>query len=327
MKKYARLFSAIAILLSIIICFSGCSLVELTRSIVKKDGDVSVELSTKDEKTSEEGKTGEGVTSSAMLSGSNSVESTTAPSTTKPGTTKKPTANKGNNKTTTQGNTHIKEAPVKDIQDLLFATDPNKASEILIAAGFAYDEKQGIFYTPLYPWQRYFGYNVGFDVAAPLTGMIFDTARLEFVYGGKEWMVQLWKGQYGITSGAEVGLYNRDPSKAMQYDCADDKDLIKMQFDFYNQGKYVFSRGPEKHWWLTGFKVFHAGVPFLITMDITLKFTDNSMASAFLKALKKEQLSANAIMNPIVYKRSGSTIRFIWGPMPNNLRKGAINGK
>ena len=189
-----------------------------------------------------------------------------------------------------------------------------RQSKILETAGFAYDEEQGIFYTPLYPWQRYFGYNVGFDMAAPMAGMVFDTLRIEFPYEGKEWMVQIWKGQYGITAGAEIGLYNRDPEKVMQYDCADDEDLIEMQFDFYNQGKYVFSRGPEKHWWLTGFKVFHMGIPLTITMDMTLKFTDNAMATAFLQSLKKQQM--NSVLNPIKYKRAGSTIRILWGPQP-----------
>jgi hypothetical protein len=324
MKKYARLVPAIALLLSMITLFSGCSLVELTRSIVRKDGNVSAEIKDDNTKPSGDDTVGEDVTNSAVLNGTLPSESTTVPSsstsTTKQSNNKKPNANTQ----ATQGTTHIKETPVKDIQDLLFATDPNKASDILIAAGFAYDETQGIFYTPLYPWQRYFGYNVGFDMAAPLTGMIFDTERLEFTYGGKEWMIQLWKGQYGITAGAEVGLYTRAPGTAIQYDCADDEDLIKMQFDFYNQGKYVFSRGPEKHWWLTGFKVFHVGIPFTISMDITLKFTDNAMASAFLTSLKKAQTGSNALLNPIKYKRSGSTIRFIWGSMPKDLRKGDI---
>lgn len=328
MKKYARLISAIALTLAIIICFSGCGIVDFTRSILKKDDqNVSATLNNQ-ETTGEIGNTDatDSVTNSADLSTTETTSNTTSTTNKNTSSNKKPNK-KPTTVETTKKNTGIKEEPVKDIQDLLFATDPNKASEILTKAGFAYDEAQGIFYTPLYPWQRYFGYNVGFDIAAPIAGMVFDTERLEFVYEGKEWMIQLWKGQYGITAGAEVGLYNRDPEKAMQYDCADDEDLIEMQFDFYNQGKYVFSRGPEKHWWLTGFKVFHVGIPFTITMDITLKFTDNQMASAFLKSLKKAQTGPNGLLNPIKYKRTGSTIRFVWGSMPADLKKGELDAK
>ncbi len=323
MKKFVKLTTMVSLLLAIIICFSGCGLAEFTRSLITKDkNSVDVDM-------------GEGTTSTPIADYTENItinqqiipstQATTAPS-----TTRKPVNNTTNppqdtntetttpiETTTKKPNTGIKEEPVKDIQDLLFASDPNTASKVLETAGFAYDEAQGIFYTPLYPWQRYFGYNVGFDMAAPLTGMIFDTKRIEFEYKGKEWMIQLWKGQYGITAGAEIGLYNRDPEKVMQYDCADDEDLIEMQFDFYNQGEYVFSRGPEKHWWLTGFKVFHMGIPFTITLDMTLKFTDNEMATAFLHALKKQQYTD--ILNPIKYKRYGSTIRIVWGSMPEGL--------
>lgn len=323
MKKFVKLTTMVSLLLAIIICFSGCGLAEFTRSLITKDkNSVDVDM-------------GEATTSTPIADYTENItinqqiipstQATTAPSTTRKPVNNTTNPPQGTNTETTtpietttkKPNTGIKEEPVKDIQDLLFASDPNTASEVLEKAGFAYDEAQGIFYTPLYPWQRYFGYNVGFDMAAPLTGMIFDTKRIEFEYKGKEWMVQLWKGQYGITAGAEIGLYNRDPEKVMQYDCADDEDLIEMQFDFYNQGEYVFSRGPEKHWWLTGFKVFHMGIPFTITLDMTLKFTDNEMATAFLHALKKQQYTD--ILNPIKYKRYGSTIRIVWGSMPEGL--------
>ncbi len=325
MKKYARLFSAVALVLAIITCFSGCSLAELTRSIISKENetssnDVSFEGST----TLPQGTNSD--TTNAVNVGVQ--QSTNTPTQGKTETTKKDTSkttqkttqSKDNNTTTTKKNygTGVTETPVKDIQDYLWdTTNPNKAQQILEFAGFEYDDKQGIYYSQMNPLQRNFGFNFVYDTAAPITGMIYDTERLEFVYDGKEWMIQLWKGQYGITSGAEVGLYSRDPERVMQYDCADDDELIVMQYDFYNMGEYVFSRGPEKHWWLTGFKVFNVGIPFMITMDITLKFTDNQMASAFLVALKKAQRAS--VSNPINYKRTGSTIRFIWGSVPSGI--------
>lgn len=327
MKNAARLISAVALTLAIIICFSGCGLADFTRSLITNDTTDTTAISVTDI-TRQNIPAGTNSVTANVNVGTTSAPPTSAQPTTQPATqaeTQTPSTEQDTSSIITipesttekKADIGVKEEPVKDIQDLLFASDPNTASQILETAGFAYDEEQGIFYTPLYPWQRYFGYNVGFDMAAPMAGMIFDTLRLEFVYNEREWMVQIWKGQYGITAGAEIGLYNRDPEKVMQYDCADDEDLIEMQFDFYNQGEYVFSRGPEKHWWLTGFKVFHIGIPFTITMDMTLKFTDNTMATEFLKSLKKQQL--DSILNPIKYKRTGSTIRILWGPQPSGL--------
>ncbi len=324
MKKYARLFSAIALILAIITCFSGCSLAEFTRSIITKDNEItSGDLSNQNSSTLPQGSeepTTNVISVGVQDSTTQKEESTTKKKDNTP--TKKPTQSTPDKPTTTKKNygTGVTETPVKDIQDYLWdSTNPNDAQKILKVAGFEYDDKQGIYYSQMNPLQRQFGFNFVYDTAAPIAGMIYDTERLEFIYNDKEWMIQLWKGQYGITSGGEVGLYNRDPEKVMQYDCADDSELIVMQYDFYNMGEYVFSRGPEKHWWLTGFKVFNMGIPFMITMDITLKFTDNQMASAFLVALKKAQKSTNALMNPINYKRTGSTIRFIWGSVPKGI--------
>lgn len=321
MKNAARLISAVALTLAIIICFSGCGLVDFTRSLITPETSNINALDTTQPTQQIIPGYSNSVTEVANTTQPTTQAPTTAlqnvPSTKVPDTTENNAETQAPIPSTTKSNIGVKEEPVKDIQDLLFASDPNTASKVLETAGFAYDDKQGIFYTPLYPWQRYFGYNVGFDMAAPIAGMVFDTIRIEFPYDNREWMVQIWKGQYGITAGAEIGLYNRDPEKVMQYDCADDEDLIEMQFDFYNMGEYVFSRGPEKHWWLTGFKVFHMGIPFTLTMDMTLKFTDNAMATAFLQSLKKQQM--NSILNPIKYRRAGSTIRILWGPTPDGL--------
>ncbi len=341
MKKYARIFSAIALILALITCLSGCSIAELTRSALNKDKDVaSGDLNNQNVPTPTSNTNN--TTNSNIMSGtpayttySTTSNNSSTNETQKPQseqekpnkdtttTDKKPSHSVNDNTTTTKKNygTGVTETPVKDIQDYLWdSTNPNDAQKILQIAGFEYDDKQGIYYSQMNPLQRNFGFNFVYDTAAPIVGMVYDTERLEFVYDEKEWMIQLWKGQYGITSGGEVGLYSRDPERVMQYDCADDKELIVMQYDFYNMGEFVFTRGPEKHWWLTGFKVFNVGIPFMITMDITLKFTDNQMASAFMTALKKAQKKPNAILNPINYKRTGSTIRFVWGSVPEGIK-------
>ncbi len=333
MKKYARLLSGIALLLAMIICFSGCGIIDYARSLIKKepaDNNASTEIvGGADTILPDNGtQTTQGVVVTAPTQ-------TTSKSTTK--VTQGTTSSQTNTITTSQQSTSenttapefdddlttedIKDMPVKEVQDMLFATkDENTASKILEVAGFVYDEEQGIYYSQMNPLQRKFGFNFLYDMAAPVAGMNYSTKRIEFTYGGKEWMVQIWKGQYGITAGAEIGLYSRDPSKVMQYDCADDSELIEMQFDFYNMGEYVFSRGPEKHWWLTGFKVAHVGVPQFIEMDMNLNFEDNFMANAFEKSLKKvasgkvDSISdaPDALIDPLTYTRKGSTFNIIW---------------
>jgi hypothetical protein len=149
--------------------------------------------------------------------------------------------------------------------------------------------------------------------------MYYSTAKIYFTYDNKDWMMEIWKGQYGITAGAEIGFYNKPNDRVMKhYDCVTDEEMLTMSFDFYNMDEFVFSRGPEKHWWLTGFKIFHVGIPFTITLDMELTFTDNEMATAFLHSLKKQQNTD--LLNPIKYKRTGKTIRIIWGSVPDGVK-------
>lgn len=347
MRKYANVVSTIALILTMIICFSGCGIVDFARSAIKKNNtEVSGVETPQDSSIIVPGN--QSVTNSAVISpsasGNNSNKNTNTNSN-KPDTTQgtTPTTQVGNNDVTSQSSKpsannkpqkdpqenetqpnkkppvtdeniteeDLKEMPIKDVQDLLFATeDPNTAGKILELAGFEYDEKQGIYYSQMNPLQRKFGFNLVYDMAAPMTGMIYDTKRIEFNYDNREWMIQIWKGQYGMTAGAEIGLYNRDPSRNFQYDCADDEDLIEMQFDFYNQNEFVFSRGPEKHWWLTGFKILHIGMPILIDLDMKLKFTDKLMAQAFVKSLR--DVAGTSLLDPIKYQINGSTVTIQW---------------
>ena len=204
----------------------------------------------------------------------------------------------------------IQEMPLKDVQDLLFASESaDKTVQILNACGFEYDEKQGIYYSSVNPWQKGFGFNVIYDMSAPLAGMYYDTERIYFNYDNKDWMIQIWKGQYGITAGAEIGVYNKT-DKIMQYDCASEDEYLEMSFDFYNQDEYVFSRGPEKHWWLTGFKIFNAGVPILIDLDITIKFPTKSMTDAFEEGLKSA--AKDNILDPMTYTRGAKSVHIKW---------------
>ena len=323
MKRYSKALSSIALLLAMILCLSGCSVIDYARSAIKRDpvtSEIVTEIVGGAENIVPNNNTQATQSVVVTTQKGTSAQSTTKPSTTAgSGTTATTKPTEGTTAGTTQAPIidestsveDIKDMPVKEVQDILFATDDEAtARKILLAAGFEYDEAQGIYYSQMNPLQRKFGFNFVYDMAAPLTGMYYSTKRIEFEYAGKEWMVQIWKGQYGITAGAEIGLYSRDPSKVMQYDCADDAELIEMQFDFYNMGEYVFSRGPEKHWWLTGFKVAHIGVPYFIEMDMTLNFEDNQMANAFVAALKKQAMTDP--LDPMTYTRNGSKINIIW---------------
>ena len=330
MKKYARIFSMLALVLAITFIFSGCGVIDFAKSILIKDegtttpsttisGEVvytddatnsavilppsdtaSDTQATADTTAGTTAGTTEATTGTIPTTTNKAPETTKAPSTTKaPATTQPPVTEEA-----------VEKAPIHQVQDLLFATDdPNKVTEILNTCGFEYDEEQGIYYSSLEPWQKNFGFNMIYDISAPLAGMYYDTERIYFNYNDKDWMIQIWKGQYGITAGAEIGVYNKT-DKIMQYDCASEDEYLGMSFDFYNQDEFVFSRGPEKHWWLTGFKIFNAGVPILIDLDITIKFPTKSMTDAFEEGLKSA--AKDNILDPMTYTRGAKSVHIKW---------------
>ena len=108
-----------------------------------------------------------------------------------------------------------------------------------------------------------------------------------------EWMVQLWKGQYGyILNGCEIGLYYRDfdddelvDDKGRKfYKCADDDMLVQMELTMYKNNKLFFHRSKQYSWWLTGFKLgtieAYGLTPTstqVLSVSATIYFTDPEM--------------------------------------------------
>ena len=180
--------------------------------------------------------------------------------------------------------------------------------QVILAAGFRYDKEQGIFYSESESWQRNFGFTPIYDAAAAFTGMYYDTMRIKFNYGGRDWMFQLWKGRYGITTGAEMGVYNKNPETDIEfYACAENEDKVTMSFALYNGDELFMTRGPEPHWWLTGFKLFQMIGPQNLTMHATFFMEDSGMADAL-----EESLKDLGFKKDINYQRLGLTMTIIW---------------
>jgi len=117
-----------------------------------------------------------------------------------------------------------------------------------------------------------------------LMSAVIDCEPIFFDYAGKTWMIELWKGQYGLETSCEVGVYTRpigssgpfyfvldhtvgerpyDPTAEhnQYFDCAADSDILVMSSTLYRNGQKLFSRGPEPHWWLTGFRWGGSPIP------------------------------------------------------------------
>jgi hypothetical protein len=160
--------------------------------------------------------------------------------------------------------------------------------------GFSYEPYEDVFYSLMNPWQRQLGYCRLYDEASAALSMIIDCEPIRFSYGGKRWLIEFWKGQYGMTSGGEVGIYYTDGPdldipgvfNGTFYFCVKDEDRINMAFVLRKNNNLLFTR-TGYHWWLTGFKLGEFSHPHELAMDITLDLYDRQMANVFAEALRK----------------------------------------
>ncbi len=158
--------------------------------------------------------------------------------------------------------------------------------------GFAYDDKDDFFYSIMDPWQKDLGYCSLYDEAGPALSLIFDSEPIYFDYNGKHWLIEFWKGQYGITTGGEIGVYNTDDDgliipgffNGRFYEVVDESEYMDMSFTLYKNNKSLIKqRG--RHWWLTGFLLGEFSHPHELKMHIELYFPSKNMLMAFVAGL------------------------------------------
>lgn len=201
--------------------------------------------------------------------------------------------------------------------------------EMLAETGYEYDPRQDIFYSTIDPWQRKLGYCSLYDEAAIPLGMVFDCEPVRFKYGGKNWMIELWKGQYGITTGGEIGVYTTTGPiieipgifNGTLYFCADDSDNLSMTYTLLKNNEVMFSRA-ARHWWLTGFRLGEYADPEDLTIEASITLKDAAMRDAFLAALHEMGYGDNEV-------RSGGNTVLILFKEPHSkqplTRTGIIN--
>jgi hypothetical protein len=137
--------------------------------------------------------------------------------------------------------------------------------------------------------------------------MIIDCEPVTFEYGGKKWMIEIWKGQYDFTTGCEIGVYTsgRDVKipgfSGTFYDCAADEDMLNMAFSLRKNGELLFERHGH-HWWLTGFLLGVFSQPWELEMTAVVTLKDRRMADAFSGGLNRIGYSN--------FAQTGNTVSF-----------------
>ena len=200
--------------------------------------------------------------------------------------------------------------------------------------GYRYNAEGDYYYTDDKDcWQANAGFNEIYDTMTPLTAMFIDVLRVRFTYGDHDWMIQLWKGQYGyLLVGAEIGVYTAPAGTytgqvgdVNHYDCADKEDWLKMEMTCYwkenNQGSYkkAFHREYTEYWWATGFVKGQLKKYTAPRTELKLKgritFKSEAMANLFVAGLRESgfarALGSNQLADDSFYQ-SGADVWFLW---------------
>ena len=147
------------------------------------------------------------------------------------------------------------------------------------------------------PWQMKVGYNNLYDQGAKYVFMYIDWIISEFYYAGESWRIELWKGRYGISAGAEIGIYYRPKNYNgfRQWSCYDGFFQMYLSLGYIKtvKSKHYFKEvlyREDNHWWMTGFM---ASGNLLIANPLgnrlaiiaEIDFTSNEMAKLFASNL------------------------------------------
>lgn len=181
----------------------------------------------------------------------------------------------------------------KKICDMSTAEKCEKLSELIKPFGYCYDANQDVFSTTQDAWQRNFGYTESYNHYAPHFNMVFDYEPIYFDYQEKTWLIELWKGQYGINTGAEIGIYYSDsyvPPGMREYTmfhCVKDKDMLPMTLHLFDKDCSIAMQR-RRHWWLTIFSMGKYSEPKDLYMNVSITFPNEEMMNTFIHALEKK---------------------------------------
>ena len=101
-----------------------------------------------------------------------------------------------------------KKAVIQKICGMSSCEKADRLCELLHPWGFTYLPSMDVLSSEKDAWQRAFGYHAAFDRSAPHFHMIFDCEPVYFDYRGETWLIEFWKGQYGINTGGEISVYH-----------------------------------------------------------------------------------------------------------------------
>lgn len=180
---------------------------------------------------------------------------------------------------------------IKKIYSMCLSEKCSILNRLLEPFGYSYVASQDLFTTRTDAWQREFGYCALYDKAAPHFKMIFDCLPVYFDYEDRTWLIEFWKGQYGINTGCEIGVYyadrilRDDEREKTLFRCVENRDMLNLSYCLL-KNHHVIAHLRARHWWLTGFDTGCFSRPSELSLQASVTLRSARMADAFARGLK-----------------------------------------
>jgi len=166
----------------------------------------------------------------------------------------------------------------------------------ILGTGYEYGVDQQMLRTAPNGWNGLLGFNRLYDMLTPLIFFFLETQRIQFSYQGKDWMIQIWKGFYTMSNGAEIGIYEKPAGRPFHWDASD--TMLDMSMKVYQGEQLYLDFGTQHTWWAGGFSyaspIYKQVAPKRIRLTGTITFEDPGMRDAFwesFQALKNDLMT------------------------------------
>lgn len=185
-----------------------------------------------------------------------------------------------------------KKAFREEIQNRKYIEKVKQINQLLKPYGYFYNTVWDCLSTRVDAWQKEFGYCSLYDEMAPYFNIIFDCEPIYFEYNHKLWLIEFWKGQYGIAAGAEIGIYcrNKLPLDSIYektvYTAVSGRESLPVGMTIWHKDTILFEQ-KKRHWWLASFMVGEFAEPQDLRGEIEITFPTQEMCMAFLKGIQQ----------------------------------------
>lgn len=162
----------------------------------------------------------------------------------------------------------------------------------LINYGLIYNIKYDFFTNTNSCKKRIFGACRLYDESAAPLGIVVDIENIYFDYNNKHWLIQLQKGQYGLSSGGEIGVYQTslDPIFisgyffGSYYESNSDEEALLISYSIMKNNDIFLTR-KSSSWCINSFRLGSFSEPDDLTMHIRITFPTSGMCQSFYDAL------------------------------------------